>query len=141
MEQAIVRNMQWVADATHCLVELSFALNICRFEDRLLLVRHRLRDSWEFPGGKRESGEGLLSCAQRELEEEAGIVDTPLTPAGYIQYDLGNQTFAGQCFIATLNSEYCRPSHEIGECRLFHIDQLPESLTYPEAVRCILKNI
>jgi A/G-specific adenine glycosylase len=28
---------------------------------------------WEFPGGKRESGEALVVCVQRELKEELGI--------------------------------------------------------------------
>ena len=28
---------------------------------------------WEFPGGKRERGEGLSACLQRELREELGI--------------------------------------------------------------------
>lgn len=29
---------------------------------------------WEFPGGKRQGGESLVGCVQRELKEELGIV-------------------------------------------------------------------
>ena len=46
-------------------------------EGRLLAAQRgygRYKDFWEFPGGKREEGETLEACLQRELFEELGIV-------------------------------------------------------------------
>jgi mutator protein MutT len=55
---------------------------ICR-EGRYLITRRKsgahLAGFWEFPGGKREPGESLMECLQRELFEELSIrVDRPV---------------------------------------------------------------
>lgn len=42
---------------------------------------------WEFPGGKRELGETLQSCIQREVREELGIEITPQTLFTVLRYD------------------------------------------------------
>jgi len=47
------------------------------FRDGKLLIAQRHADShlgglWEFPGGKRETGETFPQCLQRELREELG---------------------------------------------------------------------
>jgi A/G-specific adenine glycosylase len=47
-------------------------------EDHRVLVARRRPDAmlgglWEFPGGKRETGESLIAALQRELHEEMGI--------------------------------------------------------------------
>ena len=55
---------------------------ICR-DGRYLIARRKpgvhLAGFWEFPGGKREAGETLEECLQRELFEELNVrVDVPL---------------------------------------------------------------
>jgi 8-oxo-dGTP diphosphatase len=48
------------------------------FSNGKLLITQRRPDDhlggyWEFPGGKRESGESFEACLERELREELGI--------------------------------------------------------------------
>lgn len=46
-------------------------------EPAILIARRRpqtvLGGYWEFPGGKREAGESLAGCVQREFAEEVGL--------------------------------------------------------------------
>ncbi len=61
---------------------LEIALAIIRHptEERYLIALRRhdahLPDLWEFPGGKRLSGERLEDCAVREAREETGLTVT-----------------------------------------------------------------
>lgn len=50
---------------------------------RVLLIQRALVDGdpsggqWEFPGGRRDEGEGCLECAVREFSEEVGVEPPP----------------------------------------------------------------
>jgi A/G-specific adenine glycosylase len=50
---------------------------VVRRAGRVLIARRPegklLGGMWEFPGGKRERGESLVVCVQREVKEELGI--------------------------------------------------------------------
>ena len=50
---------------------------VIEHEDRFLVTRRQpgvhLEGYWEFPGGKRDEGESLTACLERELREELGV--------------------------------------------------------------------
>jgi 8-oxo-dGTP diphosphatase len=51
------------------------------FDDqgRILLIRHRWRQAWEYPMGITDPGESPLDAAQRETYEEVGLKPTDFT--------------------------------------------------------------
>jgi 8-oxo-dGTP diphosphatase len=72
------------------LVEVVVGL-LCDADGRWLVNRRRpgteLADFWEFPGGKRASGEGRFEALRRELQEELGIELTVAEPFMELQHD------------------------------------------------------
>ncbi len=62
---------------------IEVAAGLIAQEGRYLIARRKagvhLGGYWEFPGGKREAGETLEECLQRELREELNVcIDLPL---------------------------------------------------------------
>lgn len=58
-------------------LEIDVAAGLVFRKGRLLITQRRQDDHlgglWEFPGGKRETGESFRDCLRRELREELGI--------------------------------------------------------------------
>ena len=59
---------------------LKFAVIVARAEGKWIFCKHRQRDTYEIPGGHRETGESIFEAACRELREETGAIDFKLTP-------------------------------------------------------------
>jgi 8-oxo-dGTP diphosphatase len=62
---------------------IEVAAGLIKRNNRYLIARRKagvhLAGFWEFPGGKREGGESLADCLQRELWEELSIrIDSPI---------------------------------------------------------------
>lgn len=59
---------------------LKFAVIISKTNGKWVFCKHRERNTYEVPGGHRESGEDILDTAKRELREETGAVDFTIKP-------------------------------------------------------------
>lgn len=59
---------------------LKFAVIIARTEGKWVFCKHKERNTYEVPGGHRESGERILDTAKRELYEETGAIDFDMAP-------------------------------------------------------------
>lgn len=62
---------EWLATLTRAYT--GTAVLLTDDEDRVLIVKPRYRDAWQFPGGTVDKGEDPEQCAARELLEETGL--------------------------------------------------------------------
>ena len=114
---------------------LKFAVILSQYNGKWVFCKHKERDTYEIPGGHRESGEDIAQTARRELYEETGAVD--YTIAAVCAYSVtgknrvnetGEKTY-GMLFHAQIGA-FEETLHSEMECvRLF--DELPGALTYP----------
>lgn len=72
---AVVRFYDQVDDAL-----LRFAVIIAKTEGKWVFCKHRERETYELPGGHRETGEDILEAARRELYEETGALTYRIEP-------------------------------------------------------------
>ncbi len=75
---------------------IEVAAGLIQGNGRYLIARRKpgvhLAGFWEFPGGKRETGESLAECLQRELLEELNIhIDLPI-PYQIVRHDYPDKT-------------------------------------------------
>ena len=59
---------------------LKFAVIMTKTNGKWVFCKHKLRDTWEVPGGHREPNENIIDTAKRELIEETGAIDFKLKP-------------------------------------------------------------
>ena len=107
-----------------------FVVVVSEFQGKLMLSRHRDRDTWETQGGHIEHGETPLEAARRELYEESGATEFEIIPVcDYLGYNATGHA-AGQVYYAKIVRMGPMPESEMAETRLF--EALPENLTYPQ---------
>lgn len=112
--------------------QLQFVVIMARFQGKWVFVKHKQRETWEMPGGRREPNESINQTAARELWEESGAKSFVLKPD--FDYSVvrknGDPTTFGRVFSAEITDFAKLPESEIGQVALFA--DLPEQLTYPQ---------
>lgn len=109
--------------------KLRFAVIMASYKGKWVFVRHKERETWEIPGGRRETGENISDTASRELVEETGAKDFSIVPLAIYSVDNGENESFGQLFYSEVKIFGMQLDHEIGEVKLY--DRMPENLTYP----------
>lgn len=59
---------------------LKFAVILAKSEGKWIFCKHKERDTYEVPGGHRETGEDISETAKRELYEETGAITFVIWP-------------------------------------------------------------
>jgi 8-oxo-dGTP diphosphatase len=110
---------------------LTYSVITARHMGRWIFVKHRLRKSFEIPGGHIEENETPEEAARRELTEETGARLFDITCVATYSVEKDGITGYGRLFFAEVT--------EMGEIMdTSEIDQvtfgteLPEELTYPD---------
>lgn len=107
-----------------------YAVICARYQGQWLLSGHKMRTTWEIPGGHIEPGESAQEAAERELWEETGVRDADVRPVCVYAVNHDVVPTYGMLFFAEVNALGPLPEEsEMKEARLF--DHLPADLTYP----------
>ena len=114
---------------------LKFAVIISKYNRKWVFCKHRERNTYEIPGGHRETGEKIDETAKRELIEETGAIDFIINPVCVYSVtgknrvnENGEETF-GMLYYAEIRSFSKKLNSEIKYIKLF--DELPTEWTYP----------
>ena len=108
---------------------LKYAVIISKHQGKWVFCRHKKRNTYECPGGRREPGETIDNTARRELYEETGALEYTLQPVCvYSVMREGEESF-GMLYFADITSFGPLPQLEIE--RIEQLEQLPQCWTYP----------
>lgn len=114
---------------------LKFAVIISKYNGKWVFCKHKERETYEIPGGHRESGENIFEAANRELVEETGADNYTISPVCVYSVTgknsinkSGEETF-GMLFFADITEFSNKINSEIECIKLF--DELPQEWTYP----------
>lgn len=114
---------------------LKFAVIISKTNGKWVFCKHKDRDTYEVPGGRRELGENITDTAKRELAEETSAVEFDIKPICVysvkgktrVNENDGDESF-GMLYVANIFSfEEIKSEIE----KILITDTLVENWTYP----------
>ena len=115
---------------------LKFTVILAKYQGKWVFCKHKERDTYEMPGGHRETGEDILFAAKRELMEETGALDFDINPM--CVYSVTGKTRVnekedeevfGMIFTANIKS-FEKELHSEMEKNII-TNELPDNWTYP----------
>ena len=110
--------------------KLNYVVMATRYLDKWIFVRHQERTTWEMVSGHIEKGESADQAAIRELNEEAGILNSSMTVICDYEVSVDGKKEYGRLYGVEVSELDPILEHEIEELVL--ADALPDALTYPE---------
>jgi len=114
---------------------LKFAVIISKTDGKWVFCKHKERDTYEIPGGHRETGESILDTAKRELYEETGATEYSIEPVcvysviGQNRVNNTGEEMYGMLFYAKITAFEKELHSEMEQILLF--ETLPANWTYP----------
>ena len=114
---------------------LKFAVVISQHKGQWVFCKHKDRDTYEIPGGHRESNESILQTAKRELCEETAALQFDISPVCVYSVTgknrvnkTGEETY-GMLFFADIKTFETKIHSEMESISFFH--SFPSEWTYP----------
>ena len=114
---------------------LKYAVIVSRTNGKWIFCKHKERETYEVPGGRRELDETIINTAKRELKEETGAVEFNIKPVCVysvkgktrVNQNDDDESF-GMLFVADIFS-FGEINSEIE--KILITDTLVEDWTYP----------
>jgi 8-oxo-dGTP diphosphatase len=109
---------------------LKYAVIITRYNENWIFVRHKDRQTWEIPGGRRELNEDIIKTMKRELFEETGAVEFSIEPVCIYSVESEHEKSYGLLCYSEVEKFGEKLDYEIAERQEFK--NIPNELTYPK---------
>lgn len=120
-----MRAYWWIFRPIRCGVRVMLVKN-----EKIILIKPKYKERWNFPGGGVKKRETLNDAAQREVYEECNVKIKDLELIGLYTNLKEKKTDHIALFISdNFIEEKGSPSWEIEEKRSFKINELPENIS------------